>query len=401
MEPVDKQASPEKANGNQVRWEAAFTSLTRFLAESGRLPALRAEDPDERRLASWLRYQRMHASPARAEALDSAIPDWRRTVPDLKWEAHLESVAAFTATHGRHPSAGSSDRQEQLLGYWLVKQRQVASPERAARLDSRIPAWRGFRDQAWSENLAKVASFVEVHGHVPHQTGATSEERSLASWLKDQRRHASGERAAALDENVPNWRGNHPGHRSWEDSFASVREFHATTGRLPSYGDAGERRMASWLSDQSRRATEKQRTALDRALPGWEPVVVSWAERHAAVLEFFTANGRLPEQKDSGTGNVLGKWLESQRYNASPEARSILDATLPGWHVSLEDKWEARLEELRGHLVKHGRLPRQRAKGPETALARWVDKQRRFATPDRASRLDAAAPGWRGKKSAA
>ncbi|GAA4034112.1 hypothetical protein GCM10023063_17580 [Arthrobacter methylotrophus] len=398
MTPANTQSDPGSTNSHQLRWDSNLATLVRFIADNGRPPAQGAADDAERKLASWLNHQRGHALPDRVEALDRAIRTWRQTTFDLRWEKHLKATAAFSATYGHHPRPGSSDRDEKMLGSWLVKQRQNTTPERAARLDSMISGWRGSRVQSWSEILDKVVSFVAEHGHVPHQTGAGEHERSLASWLKEQRRYATPERAAALDGAVPNWRGNHPGHRAWEDSFTAVQDFLAETGRLPSRGDKAGRRLAAWLSDQSRRATDEQRAALDAALPGWEPAVVSWAERHAAVVAFLAANGRLPEQTDTGDTRVLGVWLENQRWNATVQSRSILDTSLPGWHVTLEDKWDARLDELVAHIAANGRLPRPGAKNPETSLARWLEKQRRFANAERAVRLDSAAPGWRGKK---
>lgn len=400
MTPENTQPDPGTTSAHQLRWETKLAALAGFIATNGRFPVHGSQEAVERKLASWLQYQRGHALPHRIEALDLAVPTWRSSTYDMRWDKHLEAAASFAAVHGRHPRPGSPDRDEQLLGYWLVKQRQATTPERAARLDARIPRWREARDQSWSEILGKVASFVAEHGHVPHQTGATDEERSLASWLKEQRRYATPERAAALDGAVPDWRGNHPGHRAWEDSFTAVRDFLAMNGRLPSRGDDAERRLASWLYDQSRRATDEQRAALTDALPGWEPVVVSWAERHAAVVEFRAAHDRLPESADTGDARALGVWLDNQRWNASAEARAILDSSLPGWHVSLEDKWDARLDELAKHIAEHHRLPRQRTEGAEKALSRWVYKQRRFADPARAARLDAAAPGWRGRQKA-
>lgn len=398
MTPANTHTGPGTKSVLQLRWEENLSSLAQFLADNERFPAQTATEAAERKLASWLQYQRGHALPDRIEALDRMVPIWRKASFDSRWETQLEGAASFAAAHGRHPRTGSSDRQEQLLGYWLVYQRQGATPERAARLDSRLPGWRGSRDHLWCEVLGKAAAFVAGHGHIPHQTGATASERSLAHWLKEQRRHATPERAAALDGAVPGWRGNHPGHRAWEDSFTAVRDFLAATGRLPVRGNNAERRMSAWLYDQSRRATEEQRAALDAALPGWEPVVASWDERHKAVLAFRAAHDRLPEPADAGDARALGVWLDNQRWIASGEARAILDSTLPGWHVSLEDKWNARLAELVSHIAEYGSLPRQRSDVAEKALSRWLEKQRRFAGPARAARLDAAAPGWRGKQ---
>ncbi|MBG0738637.1 helicase associated domain-containing protein [Paeniglutamicibacter antarcticus] len=391
-------SSPASATW-QERWARNLAAIIRFQAEKGRLPVQGAKETTERKLASWLSVQRMRAGPARANTLDKDLPGWRGESRTSQWETKMEAAAVFAAAHGHHPRSKSSNRAEKLLGYWLVHQRRTATPERVARLDERIPDWRESQHQAWTVTVDQIAVFVKQHGHIPHQTGQDASERHLANWLKGERMNPRPERVTALDNAAPGWRGNHPGLRSWEDSLTAVRKFLADNGRLPSGGaDDVQRRLAVWVSDQSRRATDEQRSTLDRLIPGWQPTLVSWKDRHESVMAFHDTNGRFPDRTDTGEAKTLAMWLIYQRHAASSDARTLLDASIPGWHVTLDDKWDARLNELKTYVSGHGCLPHTRSSEvAEKSLGRWMEKQRRTTDPTRTERLDASVPGWRGR----
>lgn len=256
----------------RIRWDDNLSRLARFVADNGRLPTQRGADARELSLAYWLNTQRYGARPDRMEALDRLVPTWRKTQFDSAWERQMEDVASFKAANGFFPRSSSSDRDEQLLGYWLVEQRRNVTPARAAMFDARIPGWRESRNLPllWQNSLEDLVRFVTEHGHNPRQTGKATGEKRLAFWLKDQRILATPERSDVLDKALPKWRGNHPGHRSWIDSFTAVKDFLADHGHLPSRGaDPSQHRLRQWLTDQIQRATDDQLAALDQAFPGW------------------------------------------------------------------------------------------------------------------------------------
>lgn len=270
---------------------------------------------------------------------------------------------------------------------------------------ARPDAASGPRRRTWSESLACTAAYVEAHGKNPAQTNPDPEVARLAFWLRDQRRNTTPQRQAALDAAVPGWRGSHPGHRAWEDSLQELRTFVATHGRLPRWSAADdEMRLRNWLSDQRRRADADQRARLNEVWENWDQPAYDFDAQIEALKAFHAANSRLPRTADKGEAKDLGMWLSNQRQTASPERRAALDAAFPGWHVTLETQWDSTLSAYAAFLGTHGRHPRASAADADVAevsLARWMQKQRANATGDRAKRLDAAAPGWRGKSRAA
>lgn len=316
------------------------------------------------------------------------------------WDESLSTAVSFVTTNGRLPST-KQDGSERVLASWILNQRKRASQDRRRILDEKLPGWRGgVAERNWEESLARTAAYVASHGKNPAQTNPDPEVSRLAFWLRDQRmRDIAPERRAALDAAVPGWRGSHPGHRAWADSLDELREFVTKHGRLPRLSaDDGETRLRTWLHDQRRRADDAQRARLDEVWKEWDEPVYPFEAQLDALKTFHATHGRLPRTADRGEAKALGKWLSGQRQTASPERRAALDAEFPGWHVSLESQWDTTLAAYTDFLNTQGRHPRTRTDdAAELSLSRWIQKQRKNATGERVTRLNAAAPGWRGK----
>lgn len=316
---------------------------------------------------------------------------------DIIWHGFLTQVMELVAATGRFPRA-TRGPEELRLKSWVTRQRRTMNPERIRILDEKLPGWRGGRLRSWEDSFTATAAYFKVHGKNPTQTNPDPEVARLALWLRDQRRHATPEQQAALDSAVPGWRGKHPGHRAWSDSFKEMQAFVATHGRLPrATADRAEARLRTWLYDQRRLADDDQRAQLDSAFPGWDDPASTFDAMFAAVKEFHSAHGRLPRTSDKADAGKLGQWLSSQRQTASGERRETLDREFPGWHITLESQWEETLSACEAFLRDHGTHPRAHsAEAAEVSLGRWIQKQRRHATEVRINRLDAAIPGWRG-----
>lgn len=394
--------TPSKPTREEI-WTASAANLAAFHTSHGRFPR-----STEQPLYGWQINQRRTTDPARAAALDAAVPGWRGAPVidhEVVWKSVLARVVTFVDDNGRLPSPSNDDPDERTLGQWINTQRKKASPDREAVLDEQLPIWRAFANQRrWGESMDALVGFVQSSGDFPHQTSKDPETRRLAHWLKEQRMEAPGDKATALDERVPGWRGRHPGHRGWDESFAGLRLFIAAKRRLPRKlkgPDGEEKRLGAWLLDQRNRASDAQRARLDALWNGWQEPSYSWDEQLAAVKAFHAVNARLPRTNDTGTDRVLAHWLRSQRQAATPAARALLDETFPGWHTTLDSQWNTTLTALAGFCTESRRLPRPKSSdAAEAGLGRWLQKQRVHADGERAQLLDAAVPGWRGRKRA-
>lgn len=312
------------------------------------------------------------------------------------WDESLSAVMDFVAATGRYPVSGR-DRAENRLKSWLFNQSRLTNGDRIRVLDEKLPGWRGIGNyRTWDESLALTAAYVAAHGKNPAQTDPDKDVVRLASWLKAQRLNATAEAAAILDATIPGWRGTHPGHRNWEESFTLLRAFVSGNDRLPKKSGGEEGRLGNWIDDQRRRASAGQRARLDAEFPGWDAPVFPFDARLEEVKAFHAATGRLPRMCDTGDARALAQWVSAQRQYASPVRRAALESLFPGWCITLEEQWETTLAGYVAFIEANGCRPRNRSgDADEVSLARWMFKQRRNATGDRASRLDAAVPGWR------
>lgn len=177
---------------------------------------------------------------------------------------------------------------------------------------------------------------------------------------------------------------------------ATVADFVQRTGTFPVAGpDVAQEAMAGWLAaqrraDQQGRLSAERRAVLDASVPGWRR---SRNERWADALK----------QAAAATTPVSGPvkvWLKTQRRAAAsgtlaPERRAVLDARVPGWDrpsVSTQSLWQCRAEDLANFADFAGRLPGSAAKDTDEAgLYRWMSYQRSLA---RAGTLPKARRKW-------
>lgn len=316
-----------------------------------------------------------------------------------QWETMFSDVKNFVAAHGRFPKKVEGERK---LALWVITQRRDAGADRVARLNDGLPGWNvQVRIAAWEDNLSALTRYVTATGNFPTQLDQDRSVSRLAFWLREQRMGASGERSSRLDAAVPGWRGNHPGHRSWESSLDELAAFVALTGRRPILSvdaSANEIRLRRWMVDQRRRATADQRASLNARVPGWDSTRADdWEDRLAKTKAFHATHGRLPRTVDPGDAGLLGNWLSKQRIHATSDSRKRLNDEFPDWHITLAEQWDRNLSALSAFVQANGRLPKSRcADAGETPVARWLQKQRANTTTERAAKLDEAVPNWRG-----
>ncbi|MGH3706274.1 MAG: helicase associated domain-containing protein, partial [Agromyces sp.] len=172
-------------------WYANAESCALHVADGGRFPAGGADDAAERRLATWLRGQRVIArrgrmADERRRWLDEAIPGWDRP-HETDWFTLATSLVAFEASTGRMPATSADAAPaERRLGTWLSRQRSRHAagrlPERhVVWLDQRLPSWRTRATDQWSCRLEATIAFAFANGRLPARSAeADGTERGLA-----------------------------------------------------------------------------------------------------------------------------------------------------------------------------------------------------------------------------
>lgn len=218
-------------------WPRNLRALVEWRERStdhGCWPKVTSSDPVEVRLARWLTRQRRAQrdneqwSVEREESLDRACPGWN-TGDEGVWLATLTELVAWRSSQENQdarPHSRLSDPHGRKLGAWLSVQRQAQrngkwgwSSARQAALDSAIPGWDGSRADQWNSALESLVSWraAQGSGRWPSATSTDTEERRVATWLRNQRRASqtqtkgwSDSRADKLDSHCPGWRGTLP-----------------------------------------------------------------------------------------------------------------------------------------------------------------------------------------------
>lgn len=138
----------------------------------------------------------------------------------------------------------------------------------------------------------------------------------------------------------------------WRKQMTLIKEFTATSGRLPeASAEPDERRLHTWLVSQRRsyrggEMSPGKKYLLD-SLGDWQSTTRKevlerhWLERLQMVADFYSQTGRFPRYRSYTTEleHTLGVWLHIQHQSRSQKKLSIdrhqkIDAALPGWKSS-------------------------------------------------------------------
>lgn len=112
------------------------------------------------------------------------------------------------------------------------------------------------RELAWLARWRELAAFLDEHERVPHESDAARErERSLAGWLRYQRRRAQRgvmppwQRALLQQAPLFEW---DPAADRWWAQHSQLKRFLETERRMPRYRttDEAERAIAAWVHKQ-------------------------------------------------------------------------------------------------------------------------------------------------------
>ncbi len=422
--------------GRDEQWFTTAQQVVQFISTHGRWPSGKAPDEDESFLGRWRGSQRAAKragtlSLQRLAWLDEHLPGWDVTRKSAEmWVETAQQVAHFVSAHRRDPSTTATDEGERRLGMWLSGQRKAAlmNPEgfdfeRRAWLDAHVPGWSAPRrrsPQPWSRTAQQVADFVAAHGAQPNKKSSSEAERHLGQWLVSQRTAArknslQGDRRAWLDQHVPGWEVTRVSPEWWFKTAQEVADFTTSHGRLPGTTKANkhEQRLGTWIAAQRTAARKNslqgdRRAWLDEHLPGWKVTADDrWYETAKQVADFISTHGRYPRVTASGEERHLGRWMETQRTNASkgetrftPERQSWLDEHLPDWSATARDRWTETAQEVVDFATAHNRQPNARSDdGRERRLGQWLSSQRTAAragslASERHTWLDEHMPGW-------
>jgi hypothetical protein len=229
----------------------------------------------------------------------------------------------------------------------------------------------------------------------------------LANWITTQRvTYSQGklsEERRELLENIPGWfwSGNDAIWNKWYQRLLEIIPEHGIPNS--STHSSANKKIGSWVERQRglyrKGMLKDDKAKLLEKIDGWK-WEEDWNKRRVEFIIFRRAHGRSPStysQKESEIS--IAHWMYRQRAlkkaGKLPEDRiRALDET-SGWQwgQSLSDEWQARFDELMGHVLKFGSIP-----SCDIPIGRWCCAQRKrrkdgLLEKDRENLL-ASVPGW-------
>lgn len=197
---------PTRRRDWEIRWETRYRAFALFLEQNQRMPSSYSEEEAERDLKKWLDTQQHKMrdgklTPEQEEKMKGmGVEPWgKREKPIMSWEQRYEELNRFVQQNNRLPSSYSPDEIESSLGKWVEGQRfklrdQELGEASAQKLTALGVQSAVKRKEAlgWDELYTKLEQFIKQNNKMPSQKGQTEEERTLAFWIRDQRREMQG-----------------------------------------------------------------------------------------------------------------------------------------------------------------------------------------------------------------
>lgn len=319
-------------------------------------------------------------------------------INDDRWHARLDRLTAWIDTHGDFPRR--TDGEERSLCLWLAEQRRF---DRAGtlggnrrRLLAEIP---GALLERAPDRLGQLADFHAEHGRLPRTTGTDPQERALGAYLVHNLR-VSIKTGRINSERLDRARAI-PGVTELRpvpdqlEMLKELRSYVADRGHLPvrsGRNTEAERRLSDWVRNNltgDPREKSPARRERHLAIQAVADSAVPRSSSKLADIEAFCAeHGHLPSRsEDQSLGAALAVCRRKCADGLLDQVSAQRLKRILRYPTLSEHRWMDNLEEIKGFVADHGRLPTGPADG---RIYTWLAVQRR---ENRRGNLDAGRTG--------
>jgi superfamily II DNA or RNA helicase len=408
------------------RWDRNFVVLEQFVAREGHARVPKDYVIGSLRLGEWVANQRVKRTPQSSErkAKLEALPGWSWNIVEGRWNEMFERVESFSAREG-HALVPRGHREDGFrLGQWASSQRSgksngTLSSERIAKLDS-LPSWswRPF-DDAWSDGIAHLLSFVEREGHALVPRGHREDGFRLGQWVEVRRKefHNTGKKRLSPDriaqlEGLPKWSWGLLEDR-WSEGYASLERFVTKHGhsKVPKRECEGERLLGEWVvrirRAHKRGTLSRERIAKLEAMPGWSWDIAEdqWLDGINELERYVARVGNAVVIASRVEGPFkLVNWVSNRRnekrLGTLSDDRILQLESFSGWTWGVhEERWNAAYGVLENYVEQFGHARVDNAEVRDGLwLGNWVAHQRALMArgelgSEKSLRL-AKLPGW-------
>ena len=172
------------------QWEESFSRLEQFKEREGHCKVPKGYKEDG--LGLWVlnqRRQREKLTPERIERLNALGFVW--DIMSEQWEEGFTKLQKFKEIEGHCRVPGNYKLSDFSLARWVYSQRKNKdnlSSERFERLNSLGFSWDPLSEY-WEEGFAMLQQFNEHNGHCRIPAGYKTNNFSLGSWVRSQRKN--------------------------------------------------------------------------------------------------------------------------------------------------------------------------------------------------------------------
>ena len=383
----------------EEEWFDTLDALEAWIAtHAGTRPSNSSNDPNEKRLATWINYQQTNANLPRKRihaANDAVHNAWNEHVArhklvyrtnDEVWFDTLATLEAWMAAHvGILPKHEAKDPNEKRLATWMSNQQKNSRTPRNgihAKNDSVHNTWNDHvarhkatyrtNEEVWFKTLAELEAWMtEYEGKRPSNSAKDSDEKRLARWINVQKQNAKPPlKKIHARNNAVNgaWNEHVTRHKlvyrtndeEWFDTLAEIETWMAAhAGKRPSSNskDPAEKRLGTWVDTQQKNVKQPLKNihaTNDAVHNAWNDHVAShkvvyrtneeeWFDTLAALEAWMAAHaGTRPKQKAMDpTEKRLAAWISTQQLKAKSPRKEI-HAT----NDSIHDAWN-------DHVTRH------------------------------------------------
>ena len=276
-------------------------------------------------------------------------------------------------------------------------------------------------ENAWWKRREELVAFINAHGRTPSSTSKTPEEKTLGSWVSNQKHKYASRKQIMTTPTIYNaWTAliQDPKYaelldldpeKAWWKRCDELVTFMNAHGRTPinNSNTPDEKTLASWASKQRQSyASRKHIMAIPAIHDAWtvllqdpryaallENAEKAWYRRCEDLVKFMNAHGRAPSQTSkTSEEKTLGSWASKQRQSYASRKHTMAAPAIYGaWTALLQDPryaelldldpekvWYRRCDDLITFMNAHERAPSSTAKTPEEkTLGSWLSTQKK------------------------
>ena len=201
----------EHFQSNEETWYITLSQVKEFIDLNKKRLSTISKNKDEKVLGTWIGTQQKNYKKRTNIMKDDDIYNtWAQFINDPLYKEHVQSkeetwyiklsqVKEFIDANKKRPSERSKNKDEKILGSWIVNQQKNYQKRTNIMKDDDIyNTWTQFindplykeyfrsNEDVWSTTLSKVKEFIYLNKKRPSKTSKNKDEKVLEKWIGHQ-----------------------------------------------------------------------------------------------------------------------------------------------------------------------------------------------------------------------